>query len=64
VFLITGDTVEVGIVDNAKKLLELPDDTKVMSQWRGEWRSDYFQFKVGDLRRHIADNPASKHHAV
>jgi hypothetical protein len=50
VFVISDNTVEVSIVDSADQLLLLPDDTPVMGQWRGEWRSDFFQFKVGDYR--------------
>lgn len=53
VFQIGDDTVEVRILDRADKLLEYPDDTKVMGQWRGEWRSDFFQFTVGQFREHI-----------
>lgn len=53
VFLVEGDTVTVRIVDKPSKLLALPDDTSVMSQWRGAWRSDFFQFSVGQYRRHI-----------
>jgi len=56
IFLTSEDAVEVRIVDNAKKLLEYPDETPVMAQWRGEWRSDFFQFKVVDLRRFIAES--------
>jgi hypothetical protein len=63
-FVISGDTVEVKIVENAMALLEYPDATQVMSQWRGQWKSDYFQFKVGDLRRYIGSHPAEKHHVV
>jgi hypothetical protein len=47
VFQIAGDTAEVKVLDRADKLLEYPDDTTVMRQWRGEWRSDFFQFTVG-----------------
>ena len=49
-FVISADTVDVRIVDSADQLLHLPDDTPVMGQWRGDWRSDFFQFKVGDYR--------------
>ena len=49
-FVISADTVDVRIVESADQLLRLPDDTPVMGQWRGEWRSDYFQFKVGEYR--------------
>jgi hypothetical protein len=64
VFLISNNTVEVRIVDNAKTLLDFADETQVMSQWRGQWRSDYFHFKVGDLRRYVAEHPAEKYYVV
>ena len=63
-FVISGDTVKVKIVENAMALLEYPDATQVMSQWRGQWKSDYFQFNVGNLRRYIASHPAEKHDVV
>lgn len=63
-FVTSGDTVEVRIVENSKTLLEYADETPVMSQWRGRLKSDYFHFKVGDLRRYIANHPAEKHHTV
>ncbi len=64
VFAISADTVEVRIVENAKKLLDFADETKVMAQWSGQWKSDYFQFKVGDLRRYVAEHPAENHQVV
>jgi|GEM_PF-4062631 len=64
VFVLSSNMVEVKIVGNAKKLLEFPDETQVMAQWRGEWRSDFFQFKVGDLRNYVVKHPAEKHHIV
>lgn len=57
VFEVDDNTVEVRILDRADKLLEYPDDTKVMGQWRGEWRSDFFQFTVGQFREHIDRRP-------
>jgi hypothetical protein len=64
VFLIARDVVEVVIVDNARKLLEYPDETQVMAQWMGQWRSDFFQFKVGDFRKYATEHPADKHQVV
>ena len=64
VFLISGDSVEVRIVDNPKALLDFADGTQVMAQWKGQWRSDYFHFKVGDFRRYVAEHPAEKYHVV
>ena len=48
VFQVTDDTVTVRIVNDPRDLLEFPDDTKVMGQWRGQWRSDFFQFTGRD----------------
>lgn len=64
VFIASANTVEVRIVDNAKKLLEYPDATQVMGQWRGEWKSDFFRFTVGDLRAHVTKYPPEKYHVV
>ncbi len=50
VFLEEEDTVRVKIVDNAEELLSFPDETPVMGQWQGNFRSDFFQFTVGDYR--------------
>lgn len=44
---------DVRIVDEPKRLLFYPDDTPVMGQWRGEWRSDFFQFTVGQYRAYL-----------
>jgi hypothetical protein len=55
VFDITSDTLHIQIVDNAKKLLAFPDETPVMGQWRGDYHSDYFQFKVGQYRQYLEE---------
>ena len=52
VFVAKEDTVEIRIVHMPSELLSFPDETPVMGQWRGEWRSDYFQFMVGQYRQH------------
>jgi len=59
VFVASADTVEVRVVDNVKKLLEYPDETQVMAQWSGQYKSDFFQFKVSDLRRYDTEHPRS-----
>lgn len=51
VFTEEGTDVTVEIVENYSKLMEYPDNTKVMCQWPGQWRSDFFQFCVGNIRR-------------
>lgn len=50
VFLEEDDKVEVRVVDNITDLLTYPDETKVMNQWTGTWRSDFFKFTVGEAR--------------
>jgi len=50
VFLEKEDAIHVKIVDNAEQLLSFPDETPVMGQWQGNYRSDFFQFTVGDYR--------------
>ena len=53
VFLSGADgenVVTVTLVHNEAELLDYPDDTPCMSQWRGKYRSDFFKFTVGDFR--------------
>jgi hypothetical protein len=50
VFTASETSVTVRIINKPNELLSLPDDTPVMGQWRGEYRSDYFQFTVGQYR--------------
>ena len=47
--------IEVQLYNRATKLLDLPDPTKVMVQWAGQWRSDFFQMTVGDIRAAMAE---------
>jgi hypothetical protein len=49
VFVENGDGIEVEIVDQASALTKHPRETKLMVQWRGEWRSDFVQGTVGDV---------------
>jgi hypothetical protein len=53
VFSASDDGIEVRIVDNAKTLLAYSDDTKVMAQWSGNYKSDFFHFNVGDFREYV-----------
>lgn len=46
-------TVRLEIIRNARALLDLPDDTPVMVQWPGQFRSDWFHFTVRDFRTHV-----------
>lgn len=48
VFSEEDDVIRVHIVDSADQLLKFPDETPVMGQWQGNFRSDFFQFTVGD----------------
>lgn len=52
VFLQEDDAIHVRIVESADQLLSFPDETPVMGQWQGNYRSDFFQFTVGDYRPH------------
>lgn len=51
-FSIFNDTVEVKIFKKVKNLVysDLSNDTKIMVQWEGRWRSDFFHFDLGKLR--------------
>jgi hypothetical protein len=53
-FVEKNNDVEVEIVDKASDLLAYPDNYKIMSQWKGEWKSDFFQYTVGDVRKYLA----------
>lgn len=53
-FLIKDDKVIIRVEYRPLRVirdLDIPDSTKVMSQWPGMWRSDFFQYCVGDLRQ-------------
>jgi hypothetical protein len=53
VFDADAKRLDVRIVPNVAGLLELPDDTPVMAQWAGQYRSDWFHFVTGDVRAYI-----------
>jgi len=53
----TKTRINVDLVTNVEDLLELPDNTRIMAQWKGKRRSDFYTFKVSELKRHIEDNP-------
>lgn len=57
VFKETDEGTEVKIVDNIVDLVKCPAKSKVMAQWKGKKKSNFFQFTVGKLRQHIKDNP-------
>lgn len=43
----------VRVVKTVQAVLDYPDDTPVMLQWPGKYRSDWFHFTVGALRDHL-----------
>lgn len=47
--------VQIKFEENPRSLLDYPGDTLILAQWSGEFRSDYFQFKVDDLWNYIRD---------
>ena len=60
VFLPDCAWIEVRLVTHPQDLLALDDAVCCMGQWRGEYRSDFFQFTVGQLRAHLAQHPKEK----
>ena len=52
VFDVQEDTLVVQPVKCTQEVLKYADDTQVMVQWPGKYRSDYFHFTVRDLREH------------
>lgn len=57
VFRRQTDRTVVEIVESPEELVKLPMKTKVMAQWPGKKKSEFVRFTVGQLRRHIVDNP-------
>ena len=55
VFLEEEGAIRVKIVDSADQLLTFSDETSVMGQWQGNYRSDFFQFTVGDYRPYAVE---------
>ena len=59
-----GD-IKTEIVYNAKELLSnYQDDIKVMAQWAGKYKSDFFQFSVGQFRDFCKANPKDSYQLV
>jgi hypothetical protein len=50
VFLEGETEVTIKLIGSREELLHYPDETKVMGQWRGKGRSDFFQYTVGQAR--------------
>jgi hypothetical protein len=57
-FPVTNDAVKVEVYDKARDALTLPDNTPLMVQWPGQWRSDWFQLTVGELRAAATEQPS------
>lgn len=54
VFQELDESIVIVLVRNKDDLLmSYPDETKVMVQWKGNWRSDFFHFTVGDVREYV-----------
>lgn len=60
-FIVFSDG-EVGLCDNIIDLLKFNDDVEVLGQWKGNCRSDFFHFKVLDLKDYINKNPKESYH--
>ena len=58
VFKRSDERINVEVVEDPKQLLTMPPRTKVIAQWKGKKRSNFFRFTVGQLKKHITDNPA------
>ena len=52
VFIEKDDVIKVELFNEIRILIEsnLPDTTRIMFQWGGEWRSDFFHFSLKELR--------------
>lgn len=65
-FLIVNfDEKKIELCDSPIKLInDYSDDTDVIVQWRGQWRSDFFYFKIGELIDYIAKNPKESYQHI
>jgi len=43
----------VTVTNYLSDLLRYPDDTEVLWQWQGQWRSDFFVVTVGELKQQL-----------
>lgn len=59
-----GNRLNVVIVHKPISLLEYQDDIQAMMQWQGNWRSDFFQFTIGELRKYITDHPKTDYQVI
>ncbi len=51
VFVEKGDKIEVRIYKHLNELIKsnLPANTRIMVQWKGNWKSDFFHFSFEEL---------------
>lgn len=62
-FIVLGDKIE--LVFSAKELVEnFKPETEIISQWRGNYNSDFFYFRVSDLIDYISKNPKQDYHKI
>ena len=64
IFRETPNQVQVEIIEKTGDLLLLPPETKCMTQWSGEWRSDFIQFTIGELLEYIKKNPKESYQYI
>ena len=48
------DAIMVAVIDSAKKAAALPEETVLLVQWKGEYRSDFFRTTAGEVKRQLA----------
>lgn len=53
--MVCEGTIE--LCDSVSEMETYPPDTQVLTQWGGQWRSDFFEFKVSDWLAHKAIYP-------
>jgi hypothetical protein len=46
-------SIRIEIIRNSQALLSLPDNTPVLAQWPGKYRSDWFHFTARDWREYV-----------
>lgn len=54
VFVERNQIIEVEIINSFEELINsaYPDETKVMSQWGGQWSSNFFKYTIGEVREY------------
>lgn len=59
-----NNKVNVEIVEDVRTLVKMPRKTRVMAQWEGKNRSDFYRFTVGDLQTYLEEHPANRNQVV